>query len=330
MADTINQAKLTISCIAQAITSTQQLRSTVTNVFNLLCEGVKPDEDHDGRAEETETSAGSLLGRDRKKFLQKFQEHLQAVNKDYNEVEKYCNSMIPTPELQVLGPLSHLSLDSNTDKKNTFRDAVQTYEWNQRMHEYAQIASSILLSHQLKRSQSSGGAILAKRRRALPPKFQNMSSQHVENTLQLLARQPADLTFKLIKTLGDTRILQVTVGRVFTVILMLRNLLMEKVLVKGLDEELYYENGTIDLFSESQFECMRRITDHAMTAVLQYSTTHATQPEIPLKYFLLWLQSYKNLFIDPCSICGKHLDGGLPPVWRDFRNPVACHDTCRP
>uniref|UniRef100_H2Y928 Uncharacterized protein n=1 Tax=Ciona savignyi TaxID=51511 RepID=H2Y928_CIOSA len=111
--------------------------------------------------------------------------------------------------------------------------------------------------------------------------------------------------------------------------MVLRNLLLEKILVKGLDEDLYFENGTIDLFTESQYECMRRISEHVMSAVLQYSSYSTPQPELSLKYMLLWLQSYKNLFTDPCNVCGKHLDGGLPPVWRDFRNPVACHDNCR-
>jgi len=123
--------------------------------------------------------------------------------------------------------------------------------------------------------------------------------------------------------------------------------------VKGLDENIMSEDGTVDLFTESRYECMRRITDIAMSAVLQH-VCQASVPEFPLRYIMvmrlllvvnllfwsaltlkffqqIWLNSYRNLFSDPCTVCGKHLDSeALPPLWRDYRTPAACHDSCRP
>nr|CAB3263738.1 mediator of RNA polymerase II transcription subunit 27-like [Phallusia mammillata] len=326
MSDVMAQAKLNMNFLSQAITGTQQLRSTVTNVFNLLCEGVKPDEEEDGKGDDAETAV--TVGKDGKKFLQRFQEYLEAVNKDYNEVEKMCNNMTSMTDLPVLGPSGALSLDSIADKNSTYRDAVLTYQWNNRLHEYAQIATSLMLTNQIKRSQLQAGAG-AKRRRAAPPKFTNLPSQTVDNTLQTLSRQLSDTTMKILQASGDTRIVHLAVGRVFVVIIVLRSLTIEKVLVKGLDENIILENNTVDLFSDSQYLCMQKITDHAMSAVLQYSTYQASPPEFPLKYLLYWLQSYKSLFTDACTVCGKHLDNGLPPLWRDFKIPVPCHDSCR-
>ncbi|KAH0615394.1 hypothetical protein JD844_004584 [Phrynosoma platyrhinos] len=42
-----------------------------------------------------------------------------------------------------------------------------------------------------------------------------------------------------------------------------------------------------------------------------------------------WLRSYIKLFQAPCQRCGKFLQDGLPPTWRDFRTLEAFHDTCR-
>ena len=54
-------------------------------------------------------------------------------------------------------------------------------------------------------------------------------------------------------------------------------------------------------------------------------------PSSPLSSlsFQTWLRSYIKLFQAPCQRCGKFLQDGLPPTWRDFRTLEAFHDTCR-
>lgn len=42
-----------------------------------------------------------------------------------------------------------------------------------------------------------------------------------------------------------------------------------------------------------------------------------------------WLRSYIKLFQSSCQRCGRLLQEGLPPTWRDFRTLEAFHDTCR-
>ena len=72
---------LTVDFLHQAITATQQLRSTVTNVFSFLCDGFKADEDQDTGMDSDQISSG--ISKDPKKFLLHFQNYLQAVNQDY-------------------------------------------------------------------------------------------------------------------------------------------------------------------------------------------------------------------------------------------------------
>ena len=76
----LNRSKI-ICFICQAITATQQLRSTVANVFTFLCDGFKADEDQDSDVESELMSGG--ISKDPKKFLLHFQNYLQAVNQDY-------------------------------------------------------------------------------------------------------------------------------------------------------------------------------------------------------------------------------------------------------
>ncbi|CAK8692795.1 mediator of RNA polymerase II transcription subunit 27-like [Clavelina lepadiformis] len=324
MADLLSQAKTNITLLTQAISCTQKLRSTVTNVFNFLCEGVKPDEDQDNKLEEAEIGS---LSKDARKFLQRFQDYLQAVNQDYNEVEKCCNAMQSTTELPLLGPLGLLAVDPTFDKNYFYRDVLVAYQWNQKMHDYAQSSFNFMQSNETKKSIFPGGK---RRVRAMPQRFQIVNPQLIHLALSSVQNQVKEnVVLKIISSAGETRVIQATVAKVFVATILLHNSVMEKVIVRALSEESFQEAGSYDIVRDSQFECMRRITDHAMAAILEYSTLHQASPELALKYILLWLSSYKTLFIEKCSVCRKHLRDGLPPLWRDFRNPIACHDFCR-
>ena len=48
-----------------------------------------------------------------------------------------------------------------------------------------------------------------------------------------------------------------------------------------------------------------------------------------LSHLQTWLRSYIKLFQSSCQRCGRYLQDGLPPTWRDFRTLEAFHDTCR-
>ncbi|KAK7813579.1 hypothetical protein U0070_000629 [Myodes glareolus] len=66
---------------------------------------------------------------------------------------------------------------------------------------------------------------------------------------------------------------------------------------------------------------------HATTALLHYQLPQ--MPDVVVRSFMTWLRSYIKLFQAPCQRCGKFLQDGLPPTWRDFRTLEAFHDTCR-
>ncbi|XP_061459832.1 mediator of RNA polymerase II transcription subunit 27-like [Rhineura floridana] len=83
----------------------------------------------------------------------------------------------------------------------------------------------------------------------------------------------------------------------------------------------------LDIWSKSNYQVFQKVTDHATTALLHYQLPQ--MPEVMVRSFMTWLRSYIKLFQAPCQRCGKFLQDGLPPTWRDFRTLEAFHDTCR-
>ncbi|MEE6505438.1 hypothetical protein FKM82_005522, partial [Ascaphus truei] len=84
---------------------------------------------------------------------------------------------------------------------------------------------------------------------------------------------------------------------------------------------------TIHLSRPNGTSAMLLVTDHATTALLHYQLPQ--MPDVVVRSFMTWLRSYIKLFQAPCQRCGKFLQDGLPPTWRDFRTLEAFHDTCR-
>ncbi|XP_073493958.1 mediator of RNA polymerase II transcription subunit 27 isoform X4 [Phyllobates terribilis] len=84
---------------------------------------------------------------------------------------------------------------------------------------------------------------------------------------------------------------------------------------------------TIHLSRPNGTSAMLLVTDHATTALLHYQLPQ--MPDVVVRSFMTWLRSYIKLFQAPCQRCGKFLQDGLPPTWRDFRTLEAFHDSCR-
>lgn len=317
----IPQAKQILSLTTQAVSSTQQLRTTVTNVFEFLRDGMNGDD-------------GS--NQTRSQFLQKFQELLQAVNKDFTDLEKLGNSLTSMPELSTapLGPAGQLSMEGNADDNSLYQNTLLTYQWYTKLHNRAQIAQNTF--HTYKRPLSTSAVSLAKARRGFianipqSTKPHNVSPQHVDTFLNnMLPRQYTDLSVKVISSVGTTRIVHITVERVFYALILFKNLLVERIMIRGLDEDVFQESGHPDMFTQSRYECMRLITNHATSASLYIEKLSQLQIDLKPRFILAWLQDYKTLFTDSCHKCGKILNNNLPPTWRDFKTHVPYHSTCK-
>ncbi|CAL8248085.1 unnamed protein product [Merluccius merluccius] len=154
----------------------------------------------------------------------------------------------------------------------------------------------------------------------IPPTLKSSSPHPVPsiNTLLNITKNSESLCVRLV---------QVSLGKVLKAIVVMRSLFIDRTIVRGFNENIYSEDGKLDIWSKSQYQVFQKVTDHATTALLHYQLPQ--MPDVVVRSFMTWLRSYIKLFQSPCQRCGRFLQDGLPPTWRDFRTLEAFHDTCR-
>ncbi|MFT7819476.1 mediator of RNA polymerase II transcription subunit 27 [Arapaima gigas] len=296
MADIMNVG-VNLEAFSQAISAIQALRSSVTRVFDFLKDGMKNKETLEGRE---------------KMFITEFQENLQSVNRDLNELERLSNLVGRPSESHPLHNSGLLSLDPVQDKTPLYSQLLQAYKWSNKLQCHAVLASNLLNQQSLKRSANQMGAS-AKRRPKVQPSALALPPQYVDDVISRICRLFPDMTIELSRPNGTSAVLLVTLGKVLKAILVMRSLFIDRTIVRGFNENVYSEDG--------------KVTDHATTALLHYQLPQ--MPDVVVRSFMTWLRSYIKLFQTPCQRCGKFLQDGLPPTWRDFRTLEASHDTCR-
>ncbi|XP_030063643.1 mediator of RNA polymerase II transcription subunit 27 isoform X1 [Microcaecilia unicolor] len=191
---------------------------------------------------------------------------------------------------------------------------------------HAGLASGLLNQQSLKRSANQMG-VSAKRRPKAQPTTLVLPPQYVDDVISRIDRMFPEMTIHLSRPNGSSAMLLVTLGKVLKVIVVMRSLFIDRTIVKGYNENIYTEDGKLDIWSKSNYQVFQKVTDHATTALLHYQLPQ--MPDVVVRSFMTWLRSYIRLFQAPCQRCGKFLQDGLPPTWRDFRTLEAFHDTCR-
>ncbi|TWW60995.1 Mediator of RNA polymerase II transcription subunit 27 [Takifugu flavidus] len=277
MADVVNVG-VNLEAFSHAINGIQALRSSVSRVFDFLKDGMKNRENLEGRE---------------KLFLTEFQDNLQAVNRDLNELERLSGLVGRPSESHPLHNSGLLSLDPVQDKTPLYSQLLQAYKWSNKVY-----SSSHTCSH-----------------------------WYVDDVISRIGRMFPDMTIELFRPNGNSAVLLVTLGKVLKAIVVMRSLFIDRTVVRGFSENIYNEDGKLDIWTKSQYQVFQKVTDHATTALLHYQLPQ--MPDVVVRSFMTWLRSYIKLFQSPCQRCGHFLQDGLPPTWRDFRTLEAFHDTCR-
>ncbi|XP_069465399.1 mediator of RNA polymerase II transcription subunit 27 isoform X1 [Ambystoma mexicanum] len=306
MADAVN-----LEAFAQAIAAVQALRSSVTRVFDCLKEGLR----NQGGLEEREKS-----------FLGGVQEGLGAVTRDLSELERLSNLVGKPSENHPLHNSGLLSLDPVQDKTPLYSQLLQAYKWSNKLQYHAGLASGLLNQQSLKRSANQMG-VSTKRKPKAQPTTLILPTQYVDDVISRIDRMFPEMSIQLTRPNGTSAILLVTLGKVLKVILVMRSLFIDRTVVKGYHENVHTDDGKLDIWSKSNYQVFQKVTDHATTALLHYQLPQ--MPDVVVRSFMTWLRSYIKLFQAPCQRCGRFLQDGLPPTWRDFRTLEAFHDTCR-
>uniref|UniRef100_A0A3P9PR85 Mediator complex subunit 27 n=1 Tax=Poecilia reticulata TaxID=8081 RepID=A0A3P9PR85_POERE len=307
-----------LDAFSHAISGIQALRSSVSRVFESLKDGMKNRETLEGRE---------------KKFISEFQDTLQAVNRDLNELERLSGLVGRPSESHPLHNSGLLSLDPVQDKTPLYSQLLQAYKWSNKLQYHAGLASSLLNQQSLKRSANQMGAS-AKRRPKVQPSTLVLPPQYVDDVISRVGRMFPDMTIELFRPNGTSAVLLVTLGKVLKAIVVMRSLFIDRTVVRGFNENVYSEDGKVRLTWAVKTNlplCFcsgtLSVTDHATTALLHYQLPQ--MPDVVVRSFMTWLRSYIKLFQSSCQRCGRFLQDGLPPTWRDFRTLEAFHDTCR-
>uniref|UniRef100_A0A8D1FC76 Mediator of RNA polymerase II transcription subunit 27 n=1 Tax=Sus scrofa TaxID=9823 RepID=A0A8D1FC76_PIG len=294
MADVLSVG-VNLEAFSQAISAIQALRSSVSRVFDCLKDGMRNKETLEGRE---------------KAFIAHFQDNLHSVNRDLNELERLSNLVGKPSENHPLHNSGLLSLDPVQDKTPLYSQLLQAYKWSNKLQYHAGLASGLLNQQSLKRSANQMG-VSAKRRPKAQPTTLVLPPQYVDDVISRIDRMFPEMSIHLSRPNGTSAMLLVT-QNILTLMLMFSSL---------------PPPPQLDIWSKSNYQVFQKVTDHATTALLHYQLPQ--MPDVVVRSFMTWLRSYIKLFQAPCQRCGKFLQDGLPPTWRDFRTLEAFHDTCR-
>ncbi|XP_033222205.1 mediator of RNA polymerase II transcription subunit 27 [Belonocnema kinseyi] len=286
-----------------ALTTIKVLRSSVGQVFEALSNGLRAD--HGEENKET-------------KYLCELQELLNTVGVSLRDVEQAINSLNPPPGPFNLASTSFLGQETTQERQALYSSLINSYKWTDKVHEYSNIAQSLLSQNNLKRSYTN--ASRGKRGR-IQSSSHNLSPPQVDNVIGQFDRLFPDMTFTISRPFASNAVLQITLGHVLKAVVAFKGIMVEWIVVKGYNESM-------DLWTESRYKVFRKVTENAHAAMLHFYSP--ALPELALRSLMTWFHSLISLFNDPCKRCGLYLHSALPPTWRDFRTLEPFHQECKP
>ncbi|XP_078238885.1 mediator of RNA polymerase II transcription subunit 27 isoform X2 [Pogona vitticeps] len=304
MAEAVLSAGVNLEAFAQAISAIQALRSSVTRVFDCLKDGRRNKETLEGRE---------------KGFVSSFQESLHSVSRDLGELERLSNLVGKPSENHPLHNSGLLSLDPVQDKTPLYSQLLQAYKWSNKLQYHAGLASSLLNQQSLKRSANQMGVSAKRRPKAqpttlvLPPQgggasrpahekeaqgslsafriFVNSpgdslhTKRYVDDVISRIDRMFPEMSIHLSRPNGTSAMLLVTLGKVLKVIVVMRSLFIDRTIVKGYHENVYTDDGKLDIWSKSSYQVFQKVTDHATTALLHYQLPQ--MPDVVVRSFMM-------------------------------------------
>ncbi|XP_061172341.1 mediator of RNA polymerase II transcription subunit 27-like [Saccostrea echinata] len=309
MAD--NRLDTQIEKLTQAIKLTQKLRASVSKVFTDLSDGFQAPKG------------------DEKALLNKLQKSLTAVNDNLGDLEKLAPNIHSTTNIPplLLNSTGLLGLDPATDKSGIATQLHHTHKWTNKVHKLGDYSAQFLGTNQLKRTNQGPVGQSKRMRRPEPTIHRVPENINIQQLVTTVDRSSPDMSVSLIRPMGNSTVLQITLAKTLKAVIVLRGLLIEYVSIKAYNEDFLTDDGRPDIWSKSRYQVFNRVTDLVTAATIHFC--HPQLPDVSLRSFLIWLNNYKTLFSAPCSKCGKYLQGFLPPIWRDTRSSQPLHDGCR-
>ncbi|XP_061392290.1 mediator of RNA polymerase II transcription subunit 27 [Musca vetustissima] len=285
------------------LNAVKSLRSSVRQCFEQLADGTA--------AEQTEDS--------RTKFLLEFQENYSHINQQLREVETLINGLQTPLGPYYLGNTTYLAQEITQDRQAMYSQLVSSYKWIDKVHEHSLLAFNNLNLNNLRRSYTYCSQ---KRGRVQYTSCNNPDPEFIDN-LFYNDISHTNTIYKVCRPFSSNAVVIATISHVLKAAIICKGVLIEWVTVKGYDEPMEID----DLWTESRYEVFRKVQEHTHSAMLHFFSP--TQPELAVKSYMTWLNSYSKLFLEPCKRCAKYVSNGLPPTWRDLRTLEPFHEECK-
>ncbi|CAL8113523.1 unnamed protein product [Orchesella dallaii] len=305
----------TLDTLHKSLDVIKILRCNMTGFFQLVGAGFRIDGTETDSQEDREKATRAVLIAETQKLKDNFTELEQAV----------LSLSHPAGPFN-LGNTLYVNQEVAPDRVPLYTQLVDSYKWMEKVHEYSGTAYPVLSQNSLKRTYFNA-SISAKRRRSLVNSY-IVAPEAVNSAIMGFSNSFNDIDIQILRPLGSNAVLNIILGRTLRSVAILKGWLIEWVVIRGFNEDMTKEDGTLNLWSESKYKVFQKVTDNANAAMLHFCAP--THPELSVKSFLTWLHSYITLFTQPCKKCGLHLSNNLPPTWRDLRTLDPYHEECKP
>ncbi|XP_022162107.1 mediator of RNA polymerase II transcription subunit 27-like [Myzus persicae] len=292
-----------------ALNTVKTLRLELTQLFIEICEGVKDN--------------GSQTHAKQNHYLYSMNEMIGKLGFRMRDLEEVVGSLSNPPGAMSLHNTSFLSQESTPDRQALYAPLLSSHKWLDNVHKISSNAVQILRQNSLKKSYSNSSLSKKKQQQS---SLHNISPQAVDVLLTNIGRMFPDISITITRRSASNVVLLVTLGKLLHAIISFKGAMMESVIVKGFDEPINLNDLQQEFWQESRYYVYRKITEHAITAMLHFFSP--TLPDLSIRSFMTWLNSYLVIFKQPCKFCGKIELEGYPATWRDLRTLDTYHYQC--
>ncbi|XP_053209540.1 mediator of RNA polymerase II transcription subunit 27-like [Panonychus citri] len=277
------------------------------------------------------------------KFITDIKQNFDIINNQIKKLEKSCEHLNQNTSNTInlnIGMLGILAQDPAHERDGLYANLISCYRWFDRMHDYVSHAHHFYNMNNIYNRNVQGSDTLLRMKQMSnnykPLKIAgrstalsgiNMPSNQIDIFFNSLTRNIPNLSLKIVRPFGSPTIAIFTLDKVLKSLLLLHGLIIEWVVVKGIDEDFYDENGKLDIWSESRYEIFKKVSINCISA-----THHFSSPihyDIAVKSWMNWFASYQTLFNKPCLKCHQRININYKlPTWRDYRTSDAYHEDC--
>ena len=218
--------------IQKSLAELNQLRHEAHKVFQTASEGVK-----DTPGEESKE----------KKFLTNLKQQIDTVSSSLNSVETMLSQPTNLPTTLLLGSLDS---DSNVETFHLYSKLTKSHKWWTLAGGYSAGAAAHLSRNSLKRSYGN----VTRSRRRNPNNSQNVEPLYFNKKIEDMNKLFPDMKLNVTRP-GGTKlnaIVEVSLDRILRGLVIFKGMMIEWVVVKGWEEDLFKLDNQSDIWGESR------------------------------------------------------------------------------